>query len=80
MQEKVVGFRVTHDAEGDAAYVYLAERIGTGGSVAQVVVDDDRVAGMVILDLDVEGRILGVEILGANDLLPATLLETMRDS
>lgn len=62
--------RVTFDPEANAAYVYFVDIIEPGEAVVQVVVDDDRVrGGEVILDLDNDGRLLGVEILGAGDLL-----------
>jgi uncharacterized protein YuzE len=77
MLAKRVPLHVTLDGEGDSAYVYLAERINAGEAVEQVVLDDDRVDGMVVLDLDANGRILGMEVVGASGLLPASLLQTM---
>lgn len=66
--------RVTFDPGADAAYVHLVDAIRPGEAVTQVVVSDDRVRGEVILDLDEDGRLLGVEVLGVSDLLrPDTL-------
>ena len=48
--------RATFDNVAGRAYVYLADDIGYGESKQQVVCD----AG-VVLDLDADGRLLGVE-------------------
>jgi uncharacterized protein YuzE len=52
----------TYDDEADALYVYVSGRPGGGGQVARSeVLSDGRVA-----DLDVEGNLLGLEILMAS--------------
>lgn len=57
------------DAEVDAASIQIASKIRDGASVAQVVVEDDRIrGGGVVLDLDAEGHLLGIELLGWSDL------------
>lgn len=68
--------RITYDpGDGGAAYVYLVDRISPGEAKRQVVTLD----GQVLLDLDAEGRLLGVEILGADRLLrPETLAAAKR--
>lgn len=59
-----------YDAEVDAAYVTIGESIRPGEAARQVPVAlPDDLAGEVILDFDREGRLLGVEILGASALL-----------
>jgi uncharacterized protein YuzE len=54
--------RITLDEEGDAAYVYVADPIRAGESARQIAVEGTT----VILDFDHEGRLLGIEILGAS--------------
>ncbi|WP_327087791.1 DUF2283 domain-containing protein [Nonomuraea sp. NBC_01738] len=49
----------TYDAEAEAAYVYLRGPIAPGGVAETVTVDD----AMVNLDLDEDGRVIGIEIL-----------------
>lgn len=50
--------RITYDNEADALYV----PVRPGASVARsVIVDDDRV-----VDIDAEGRAVGIEVLGAS--------------
>ena len=69
---------ITFDPEADAAYLTIVDRIEPGEAVAQVVVEDDRLRGEVILDLDEAGQLLGVEVLGASDLLRPAVLAAAR--
>ncbi len=56
------GARATYDAEADA----LALRFPAAGSG---YVESEEVAPGVILDLDKEGRVIGVQVLDLRDLL-----------
>ncbi|MEO3997584.1 DUF2283 domain-containing protein [Mesorhizobium sp. CAU 1732] len=60
---------MTYDPEADAAYIYLAK-----GKVAETAE-----AGPFIYDKDDQGRVLGIEILGASNVLaPGTWRESRR--
>jgi uncharacterized protein YuzE len=62
--------RITYDPSGGAAYVYLVQRIEPGEAQQQVLALD----GDLLIDLDANGKILGIEILAADRLLrPETL-------
>lgn len=50
---------MTYDPEADAAYIYL----GRGK------VDKTEEAGLFIYDVDAEGRVIGIEILSASQVL-----------
>ena len=65
----------SYDPEADAAYIQLVP-ISRGGVKETVCVADEypELVGDVNLDLDGEGRLLGVEILGALRFLPPELL------
>lgn len=53
----------TYDDEADAGYIAFDE-IAPGEVVHQVIVDDVRLGPMsVILDLDDNGKLLGIELL-----------------
>ena len=66
--------RFTIDPSADAAYVPVAPSIGAGESVENVIIE--RPAGTIVLDFDAQGRLLGVEILGAAALLtPLTIAD-----
>ncbi|TQS41034.1 DUF2283 domain-containing protein [Cryptosporangium phraense] len=65
--------RVTVDLEADAAYVEIADDVKDGEAVEQVVIDRPG-RGDVVLDFDVDGHLLGVEIIGAAGLLRRSVL------
>jgi uncharacterized protein YuzE len=66
--------RTTYDSDADAAYIYLAEEIGAGGVAKTVAVDPTGVGGMIHLDFDRQGHLIGVEILDASSFLPPDVL------
>jgi uncharacterized protein YuzE len=65
--------RVTYDRAADAAYIYLRE-IEVGGSKEQCTVECKSAKGMIVLDIDGEGRLIGIEVIGARGGLPKELL------
>lgn len=65
----------TYDPEADAAYIQLVEEIGAGGVAKTVGCDPAEVGGMINLDFNSEGRLLGIEVLDASQLLPREMLE-----
>lgn len=67
---------LSYDAETDAAYLSLTA-IAPGAVEETVRISDafPALAGDVNLDLDGDGRLLGIEILGASRFLPADLLQ-----
>jgi len=67
-----------YDKEADAAYIRLRAS-GVPAVARTEVVDLQLESGAINLDFDEEGRLVGVEILGARRLLPAELL-TVTDS
>jgi uncharacterized protein YuzE len=54
----------TFDKPADAAYLPLISNLADGAAVAQILVDDARLAGMIVIDLDVNNKVLGIEIVG----------------
>ena len=61
--------RLTYDSDADAAYLHLVDSIAPGG-VAQTrpaMLDFDR--AFIAFDFDSEGKVLGIEILGASRVL-----------
>lgn len=64
---------VKYDSQADAAYIQLVHEISAGG-VARTYPCDPNEAGMINLDFDHEGRLVGIEVLGASQLLPPELL------
>ena len=66
--------RITYDATVDAAYIYLVDRIGPGEASRMVPLDPVEIGGMINLDFDSDNRLLGIEVLGASQLLSPGLL------
>ena len=66
--------KVTYDPTADAAYIQLADDIPAGSVDRTYLCDPNDVGGIVNLDLDASGRILGIEVLTASALLPAAVL------
>jgi uncharacterized protein YuzE len=67
--------RVTYDAAIDAAYIYFVDSIAAGGVAMTYSCDPSRVKGMINLDFDSEGRLLGLEVLDASHYLSQSLLQ-----
>lgn len=66
--------RITYDATSDAAYIYFVEGIRAGGVARTVPVDPREIGGMINLDFDAEGLLVGVEVLDASRFLSSELL------
>jgi len=67
--------RVELDLAVDAAYIYLAREVGAGGVARTYCCDPREVGGMINLDFDKDGRLVGIEVLAATTLLPSEVLE-----
>ena len=68
--EREVLLRVTYDPVADAAYVYLADVIPGGSVIRSPTLDDPELRDGVFLDVNREGEVVGVELLGAALLSP----------
>jgi len=75
MTEATIPLRVTYDPEANAAYIYLAEEPPSGWRHGKTVpLDTIEVGGMINLDLDEDGRLMGLEVLDARSVLSDQLL------
>jgi uncharacterized protein YuzE len=63
--------RIEHDPVTNQAYLHLVE-IGPGQAVTQVPVFEKEIH--LVLDLDAEGRLIGIDLLNAAASLPRELL------
>ncbi|MGY1580337.1 DUF2283 domain-containing protein [Streptomyces sp. MN13] len=64
--------RIEYDAAANMAYVYLVDGIAPGEAVQQTVAGEDTTA---VLDLDAQGRVLGIELFDARGRLRPELLD-----
>jgi uncharacterized protein YuzE len=68
---------VTYDRSVDAAYFQIAPDAGPGEAVRQEVFEMEG-RGEFILDFDAEGSLLGIEVIGASQLLRRSSLDLAR--
>jgi uncharacterized protein YuzE len=57
------------DEEVDAAYIELPGLEQSIPLRVQIVIEDERLAGEIILDVDEDSRVVGIEFLGVSTLL-----------
>jgi uncharacterized protein YuzE len=67
--------RMSYDSEANAAYLAIEDDIPNGSATENVVVERAG-RGDIVLDFGADGRLLGVEVIGARELLGATVLMT----
>ncbi|MFC4853017.1 DUF2283 domain-containing protein [Actinophytocola glycyrrhizae] len=66
--------QVTYDEAANAAYIYF-DPGPPGAKVAHMYSCDPIEAGMINIDFDEDGRIIGVEVLAADAKLPQSLID-----
>lgn len=78
MDETPIPLRITFDPDANAAYVYLADEPSTGWRHGKTVpVDPHELGGMVNIDVDDDGRLIGIEVLEARSLLSDKLMTAL---
>lgn len=65
--------KLTLDQENNSAYIYLVEKIEDGAVAQTIPAESPAGEGYLFLDFDATGRLLGIEIIGANMILPLSL-------
>ncbi|MEU4337113.1 DUF2283 domain-containing protein [Micromonospora lupini] len=71
----MANLRVTYDEEANAAYIYLTDPRVNAGVANMYACDPVEAGGMINLDLDSDGRLVGIEVLAASSKLPQYLLD-----
>lgn len=66
--------RIEYDRENDTAYIYVVDAISPGEAVSQVAVEPPNGNADVSLDFDGNGRLLGIEVIGAEAVLSPSVL------
>jgi uncharacterized protein YuzE len=68
--------KVIYDKEADAAYIYLVDDSQIGSSWVKYTYScyPEFVGGMINLDFDATGKLGGVEIMDASEMLTRDLL------
>jgi uncharacterized protein YuzE len=66
--------RVQYDPAANAAYLYLVDEIADCGVAFTYPCDPLEVRGMINLDFNADGQLVGIEVLDAHSKLPPELL------
>lgn len=66
--------KIQYDKSGDSAYIYLKE-IEPAGAAKTYPCDPKEVNGMINLDFDQQGLLIGIEVIDASKKLPQALLD-----
>jgi uncharacterized protein YuzE len=66
---------IQYDSKVDAAYIQIVELIEPGMVASTYLCDPAEVGGMINLDFDANGRLLGIEVIGASTLLSEKVLK-----
>lgn len=61
-------FKVKAELDGDDAYIAFGN-IRNGEVTGNFMVEDDRIDGYVVLDLDANNRLVGIEIIGVKTVV-----------
>jgi uncharacterized protein YuzE len=72
----VAEVKVTYDKTVDAAYVHFTDPQDCVNSAQMYPCDPVDVDGMINLDFDEQGRLIGIEVLAASSKLPEYLLKS----
>lgn len=70
----MTNLRVTYDREASAAYIYFGSDEGRRFERTVALNPQDFGGAMVNFDMDDDGRILGLEVLDAREMLAADVL------
>jgi uncharacterized protein YuzE len=72
--------KVKYDPTVDAAYISLSEHSGDSSNFSfTYACDPSVVEGQIHLDFDLDGRLLGIEVLNASRKLPPRLIASSHD-
>jgi uncharacterized protein YuzE len=66
--------KITYDSGADAAYIHLSS-IQPGGVAKTYTCDPIETDSMINLDFDVEGRLVGIDVMSASKVLPPEVLK-----
>lgn len=65
---------MTHDAEANAAFIYLVDKIENGEAVESHAADIEMCGASIVVEFDADKKILGIDVSGADlALRPETI-------
>jgi uncharacterized protein YuzE len=69
--------KIKYDDSVDAAYISLIDEASPGTFDFTYACDPEIVKNQIHLDFDTSGKLMGIEILNASQVLPANLLKQL---
>ncbi len=69
--------KTTYDPTANAAYIQLVAEVGVGGVAKSYLCDPSCTGGMISLDFNASGHLVGIEVMDADRFLPPEMLEGM---
>lgn len=66
--------KIEYDSRTDSAYIYLKNKIANGEVKKTFLCDPLEVRGMINLDFDKNGVLIGIEVEDASKMLPKEVL------
>ncbi|GAB2968374.1 DUF2283 domain-containing protein [Frigoribacterium salinisoli] len=68
--------KITYDTDANAAYIQIVGSVGAGEATQQIhSIETPGGKGEIILDFDMDGRLLGLELLNAREILPERVIQ-----
>lgn len=67
--------KITYDRKANAAYIYLSPELEGKHVSNTYLCDPSEINGMINLDFDEDGMLIGIEVLGADKFLHNKLLD-----
>jgi uncharacterized protein YuzE len=71
----VAEFKVTYDRKANAAYIYFVDISERSKAARMYACDPVEVGGMINLDFDEDGHLMGIEVLAASSKLDPHVLD-----
>jgi uncharacterized protein YuzE len=66
--------KFNYDPKANAGYITVAQSIAPGEVAVTIPAETPAGEGYIFLDFDKNGKLLGIEILGAQTILPQSIL------
>jgi uncharacterized protein YuzE len=70
---------MTYDSKANAAYIYLIDKIHRGEVARSFFADIAMDNAAITVNFDAEGQVLGIEVLGASQVLRAETIRAAED-
>lgn len=67
---KQIKLKLEVDPDANAGYIELSRALNSADKPRQIVIDDKRLNGEIVVDVNSSGHVLGIEFIGVREMLP----------